>query len=92
MSISPFTAAYVSGAVTLVVSELWAVARQERGDTITEKTKASPLTHMAMASLLTWGAFHFTADDYLDSGPPANIAIALAGGAFGLAAHRRRQR
>jgi hypothetical protein len=88
----PFTIAYVSGAATLVAAELWAVARQKGGTTITQKTKATPVTHAAMASLLTWGAFHFTLDDYLDSGPSANLLTALVGGTLGLAAYRHRNR
>lgn len=87
-----FTVAYTSGAVTLVVAELWAVARRKSGDTITEKTKGTPVTHAAMSSLLGWGLYHFTADDWLDSSVSANVVVAVASGLLGLAANRRRQR
>lgn len=85
----PFTASYISGAATLVVAELWAVARRKSGDTITEKTKGTPVTHAAMSSLLAWGLFHFTADDWIDAPVSVNVAVAAAGGALGLFAHRR---
>tara|TARA_R110000803_G_scaffold206631_1_gene274031 strand:+ start:434 stop:577 length:144 start_codon:yes stop_codon:yes gene_type:complete len=44
-----------------------------------------------MSSLLTWGAFHFAVDDYLDSGLAVNVAVAIFGGALGLSAFRRRK-
>jgi hypothetical protein len=44
-----------------------------------------------MASLLTWGTYHFTADDYLDSGLSVNVAVAVLGGVLGLAAFRHRR-
>lgn len=91
MSVDPFTAAYTTGAATLAVAELVAVARQKGGQTITEKTKGTPVTHATMSSLLTWGAFHFAVDDYLDCGLAVNVAVAIFGGALGLSAFRRRK-
>lgn len=91
MSIDPFSAAYTTGAATLAVAELVAVARQKGGQTITEKTKGTRVTHATMSSLLTWGAFHFAVDDYLDSGLAVNVAVAIFGGALGLSAFRRRK-
>ena len=76
--------------VALTVAELVAIAQQKGEQTITEKTKGTPVTHAAMSSLLTWGAFHFTVDDYLDSGLAVNVAVAIFGGALGLSAFHHR--
>lgn len=72
----PFTAAYVSGAATLVAAELVAVARSTSGDTITEKVKGSRILHATMTSLLAWALVHFTLDP---EDVVSNVAVAAVG-------------
>ena len=86
-----FTAAYLSGAAVLITAEFVAIFRKRSGDTITEKTKSTRITHMAMSSLLGWGLWHFVGSDVTGyDSLAANIAVATAGGVAGAVAHSRR--
>jgi len=90
-----FAISYIIGAVLLSVTELGAVARRQRGDTLTEKVRRMPLAHSAISGLVTWAVYHFVVIEWTPgtiNHPATDVLIALAGTAGGYGAHLQRKK
>ena len=88
-----FLIVYVLAGLLILAVELKAVHNDEKGDTITEMTRRTPVTMAMMGGLIVWAFLHFILGEWVGFTDISNSAAIVTGMILGALAwwYRRKK-